>query len=147
MTLSNLGNVLEELGRYDEAQALQLRSLTIREAKLGPEHPDLIWTLMGLSGVHQASGHPELAVPLLERALEIGAGAESDPMLIAGVKFELAQAIDATGGDLARARALTEQALGPYRAAKGREGDLTELETFLAELSAGVAAGKPKPAP
>jgi tetratricopeptide (TPR) repeat protein len=134
MTLSNLGNVLEDVGRLDEALALQLRALEIRETKLGPDHPDLIWTLAGLSGVHQASGHPELAIPLLERALEIAGASEFDPVMVAGVKFELAQAIDASGGDHARALSLTREAVVPYRSAKGRTDDLASIEAFLAEL-------------
>ena len=134
MTLSNLGNVFEQEGRFDEALALQERALRIRETKLGPDHPDLIWTLAGLSGVHQASGHPDLALPLLERALKIATANEFDPVMVAGVKFELAQAIDATGGDHDRALALTREAVVPYRTAKGREEDLASIEAFLAEL-------------
>lgn len=137
MTLSNLGNVLEQEGRLDEALAMQQRALRIRETKLGPNHPDLIWTLAGLSGVHQTSGHPELALPHLERALEIANASEFDPVMVAGVKFELAQAIDATGGDHARALSLTQEAVVPYRTAKGREEDLASIEAFLTELQAG----------
>jgi len=134
MTLSNLGNVFEGLERFDEALAAQQRALEIREAKLGPEHPDLIWTLAGLSGVHQASGNPRLAVPLLERALSIAEKNDPDPTLVAGVKFELAQALDATHGDQARALALGEAALAVYRTTKGREEDLANIEAFVTDL-------------
>ncbi len=134
MTLSNLGNVFEGLERFDEALAAQQRALKIREAKLGPEHPDLIWTLAGLSGVHQASGEPRLAVPLLERALLIAEKNDPDPTLVAGVKFELAQALDATDGDRARALALGEDALAVYRTTKGREDDLANIEAFVTDL-------------
>ncbi|MCR9164611.1 MAG: tetratricopeptide repeat protein [Nannocystaceae bacterium] len=134
MTLTNLGNVLEDVGRLDEALALQQRALRIRETKLGPDHPDLIWTLAGLAGVHQSSGNPALAIPLLERGLKIAGASEFDPVMVAGLKFELAQAIDATGGDRDRALALTREAVVPYRTAKGREEDLASIEAFLSEL-------------
>ncbi|MGH1340214.1 MAG: tetratricopeptide repeat protein [Nannocystales bacterium] len=134
LTLSNLGNVFEDLERFDEALAVHQRALEIRETKLGPEHPDLIWTLAGLSGVHQASGNPSLALPLLERALGISAKNDTNPMLVAGVKFELAQALDATDGDKSRALALGEESLAVYRTLKGRESDLANIEAFVTDL-------------
>ncbi|MBV1862559.1 MAG: serine/threonine-protein kinase [Nannocystaceae bacterium] len=134
MTLSNLGNVFESLERFDEALASQQRALKIREAKLGPQHPDLIWTLAGLSGVYQASGKPALAVPVLERALKIAEQNDPHPTLIAGVKFDLAQALDATDGDRARALALGQEALVFYRTTEGREDDLANIEAFVTGL-------------
>lgn len=135
MTLSNLGNVYEGLERFDDALACQQRALKIREAKLGPEHPDLIWTLAGLSGAHQAAGRPALAIPLLERALEIADKGDADPTLVAGVKFELAQALDATGGDQARALTLGQDALAVYKTTKGREEDLANIQAFVTDLA------------
>jgi len=135
MTLSNLGNVLEEQGKFDEALALHQRALKIRETKLGKDHPDLVWTLAGLSGVYQASDRPSLAVPFLERALDIAQADTLDPVLVAGVKFELAQALHATGADEARCLPLARDALATYRAAsKGREEDLANIEAFVADL-------------
>lgn len=134
MTLSNLGNVLEDLGDHEGALAAQRRSLKIREDKLGPDHPDLIWTLLGLSGVHQARGEQDLAIPLLQRGLEIAAKNDTNPLLVAGVKFELAQALVGTGGDKARARTLGQEALATYHAEQGRPEDISSIETFLAEL-------------
>lgn len=134
MTLSNLGNVFEDLERFDEALAAQRRALEIREAKLGPDHPDLIWTLSGLGGVYQASGKPALAVPELERALKIAEKNDPDPTLVAGVKFDLAQALEATGGDRSRALALGRDALEVYRTTKGREDDLASIEAFVTDL-------------
>lgn len=134
MTLSNLGNVYEGLERFDDALASQQRALKIREAKLGPDHPDLIWTLAGLSGAHQAAGNPALALPLLERALDIAEKSDADPTLVAGVKFELAQALDATGGDRTRALTLGQDALAVYQTTKGREDDLANIQAFVTDL-------------
>ncbi len=135
MTLTNLGNKLARLGRYEEALAMQYRALQLREAKLGPEHPHLIWTLVGLASCHQGSKEPALAVPHLERALEIGEVSQVDPLLVAGVKFELAQALHATGADRSRVLKLTREAVVVFRDAGRREKDLANIEAFLETLT------------
>ncbi|UAA38412.1 tetratricopeptide repeat protein [Paraneptunicella aestuarii] len=58
-------------GSYLHALPLYERALVIREAVLGPEHPDVATTLNNLGGLHRAMGAYEKALPLYERALVI----------------------------------------------------------------------------
>ena len=54
--LRTLGRVLQERGRYDEADATLQRALTMQEQMLGPEHEDVSFTLtqMGQSRSEEA---------------------------------------------------------------------------------------------
>ena len=55
-TLSNLGNVYEDEGKYADAEALHKRALAIREKVLGAEHPDVAGSLTNLAIVHGSQG-------------------------------------------------------------------------------------------
>jgi tetratricopeptide (TPR) repeat protein len=70
--LKDLGRVLYERGRYDEADATLQRALTMQEQLLGPEHEDVSETLtqMGASCIKQ--GNLRRAKGLLKRAVAIG---------------------------------------------------------------------------
>ena len=69
--LRDLGGVLYERGRYDEADATLQRALTMQEQLLGPEHKDVSDTLtqMGESCIKQ--GNFRRAKGLLKRAVAI----------------------------------------------------------------------------
>jgi tetratricopeptide (TPR) repeat protein len=72
LALRDLGRVLYERGRYDEADATLQRALTMQEQLLGPEHEDVSLTLtqMGESCINQ--GNFRRAKGLLKRAVAIG---------------------------------------------------------------------------
>ena len=54
--LKNLVRVYSALGRYAEAESLFLRSLSIKERVLGPEHPDVAKSLNNLARLHYILG-------------------------------------------------------------------------------------------
>ena len=58
-------------GRYEKAEPLYQRALEIREAQLGPEHPDVATSLNNLAELYRLQGRYEEAEPLYQRALGI----------------------------------------------------------------------------
>jgi tetratricopeptide (TPR) repeat protein len=70
--LRDLGRVLQERGRYDEADATLQRALTMQEQLLGPEHEDVSVTLTEMGGSCIAQGNFRRAKGLLKRAVAIG---------------------------------------------------------------------------
>ncbi|HUB78887.1 MAG TPA: serine/threonine-protein kinase [Bryobacteraceae bacterium] len=54
---SNLGNVLMERGKLDEAETVLRGVLSGREQVLGPKHPQVLTSLQRLSAVLRAEGH------------------------------------------------------------------------------------------
>ena len=58
-------------GRYAEAEPLFQRALTIREQALGPDHPDVAWSLNSLAELYRAQGRYAEAEPLFQQALAI----------------------------------------------------------------------------
>ncbi len=64
-TLNNLARLYRAQGRYDEAEPLYQRSLTINEKALGPEHPHTAGILNNLAGLYQTQGRNEEAERLL----------------------------------------------------------------------------------
>lgn len=69
------------MGALAEAEAAYSRSVTIRSAALGAEHPDLSLSLLGLGRVALARGEQAAAVTRLEAALKnmSGEGVVVDP--------------------------------------------------------------------
>src|SRR5262245_2253737 len=58
-------------GKYAEAEQLYKSSLTIREATLGPDHPEVGTTLNNLAALYRAQGRYAEAEPLYQRSLTI----------------------------------------------------------------------------
>tara|TARA_R110002074_G_scaffold153908_3_gene309266 strand:+ start:4612 stop:7293 length:2682 start_codon:yes stop_codon:yes gene_type:complete len=71
-TLHALAMVLDYRGRPAEALPLEQRSLEIREAVLGGQHPHVALSLTTLARIHLSLGDAEQAAPLAARAAEIG---------------------------------------------------------------------------
>ena len=69
--LSAAGIYLSSQGRSAEALPLQQRALRIREAALGPDHPDVATDLNNVGGVLSDLGRSAEALPLQQRALRI----------------------------------------------------------------------------
>ncbi|MCY1057714.1 serine/threonine-protein kinase [Nannocystis sp. SCPEA4] len=117
---SRLAAVVDVVGAYDEAAGLHSRALAVREAALGPSHPDVVRSLVGLAAARQALGELDAAAGLYERALAVQErlfGAEHpDVALIlhnlAGVRYG-AGALDEAVPLYERALAIQERALGP----------------------------------
>jgi tetratricopeptide (TPR) repeat protein len=69
--LGNVGIALEELQRYDEAEAAYRESLSLTENTLGARHPQAAIAVGNLAGLAQVRGEFERAHSLFARALAI----------------------------------------------------------------------------
>src|SRR5262249_24887997 len=70
-TFMQKGAAYFAMGRYMDAEPLVHRSLKIREARLGKEHPDVAPGLHNLATLYQANGRYRDAEPLFQRCLRI----------------------------------------------------------------------------
>jgi Tetratricopeptide repeat len=60
--ISNLGSVFQDLGDLEGARHLHERALAIREARLGPDHPDTATTQRSLTNLrHELAAQDQLA--------------------------------------------------------------------------------------
>ena len=62
---------LYQTGHYAEAEPLLKRSLDIREAQLGPDHPDTAQSLNNLAALYELIGRYDDAEALFQRSLDI----------------------------------------------------------------------------
>jgi CHAT domain-containing protein/tetratricopeptide (TPR) repeat protein len=62
---------MADLGELHAAESLDRRALAIREELLGPEHPDVAFSLNNLGYLKWELGNYEAARPLMERAIAI----------------------------------------------------------------------------
>jgi tetratricopeptide (TPR) repeat protein len=70
-SINNLASLYYDSGRDEEAIPLYREVIAIREAELGPEHPEVAVSLNNLASVYVASGKYAEAEPLYRRSLEI----------------------------------------------------------------------------
>jgi tetratricopeptide (TPR) repeat protein len=110
----NLALLLLETGDTGETGTARSRAehaVAIFDKVLGPTNPDLAMALEALATAELRSKRPERAVAALERAVAIRAGAAGTaPSDLAATRFDLAKAIIAAHGSVARARQLAEDA-------------------------------------
>jgi tetratricopeptide (TPR) repeat protein len=117
---SYLGSHLDQIADYDSARRAYERALTIGEAALGPDHPNVASDLNNLGDVLRSLGRLEAARTQFERALEIWKASygDSDPKcalahnslgLVLGDLGEL----EASRVHFERALAIKEAAFGP----------------------------------
>ena len=110
----------QDQGKYEQAEPLFQRALTIGEKALGPEHPDVATGLNNLAALYHTQGKYEQAEPLLQRSLTIlekALGPEHPDVAIslnnlaalyrAQGKYEQAEPL------YQRALTISEKALGP----------------------------------
>ena len=69
--LNSLASLHKSQGELELAVGLYERSLAIREAQLGPEHPTIAASLNNIANTRSALGQGEEAVALLERACSL----------------------------------------------------------------------------
>lgn len=107
-------------GDHSGAEALARRALDMREAALGPDHPDVAAALVALGNVYRMQNRASEAAPFYRRALAIqerALGAESAalvPALESLAFVEIAQRRYAEAEPLyRRALAIREKATGP----------------------------------
>jgi serine/threonine protein kinase/Tfp pilus assembly protein PilF len=134
-TLNNLGDLLRQEGKLDEADALLTEAVSMGESTLPKGHPDQAAYLSSLALVKQVRGDLPAAAALLERSVAIGRGSEERAALsdldvslrnLAGVLVDLGQ--HARGLELAReALALGQKRLGVGGGGGGGGGENPEL--------------------
>ena len=71
MSLNNLANIFNYLGRYADAEPLYKRSLGIREKALGPNHLDVAASLNDLANLYAHQSRYADAEPMYKRSLAI----------------------------------------------------------------------------
>ena len=119
--LHNAGHYLWQLAEHDQARLLHERALAIREADLGPDHPDVASSLSSLARVLGDLSDLHTAHALLERALAIRQVQRGpDHPDTARSLTNLARLIHSQG-DLKTARRLLEQALAIFEANLGAD--------------------------
>jgi CHAT domain-containing protein/tetratricopeptide (TPR) repeat protein len=103
--------------RAPETRAFAERAVAIKETHLGPEHPDVAFSLTTLGIVVRLLGEYPAATSLFDRALTIQERAlgPRHPLVARSLTAAATLAIDT--GDLARAQALNERALAIREAA------------------------------
>ena len=69
--LNCLAEQLEAEGKYEEAELLYRRALTITELAFGPDHLETANSLSRLAVLFRATGNPAAAEPLYRRACSI----------------------------------------------------------------------------
>jgi len=72
IVLSNLGELYRQQRKWKEAEELHKQAISDKENELGPEHPDLVTSLNNLAIVYRETNRLDEALPLLERARDIG---------------------------------------------------------------------------
>jgi tetratricopeptide (TPR) repeat protein len=70
-TFNNLGNALDDLGRFDEAIAALKQCLSLTSELYGDQHPRVSSALVNLAIAHQNAGDDRRAVELIEQAIAI----------------------------------------------------------------------------
>jgi tetratricopeptide (TPR) repeat protein len=131
--VSNWGEVLNSLGRYEEARDTFQRAIAVEERGYGKDSTNLAYPLQGLGICHLGRHEPAAAIAPLERALRIREARESDRALIAETCFALARALRETGRDQARERTLAERARDIYARQPEHRAELTEVERWMAQ--------------
>ncbi len=129
-TVYNTGDVYLASGQPQKAAAQYRTALRAWEGAMGPQHPAVALALTALGRATLAQKQPAAALPLLERALTIGARGNSDPVDVAVTQLALARALPSSAR--ARARTLAEKARATMAVAPGRTADVHEIDGWLA---------------
>jgi tetratricopeptide (TPR) repeat protein len=135
--LNNLAATYMFGGSDEKARDVYRELLGRTERVLGPEHPQMTPCLLGLATVEATLGHPDVAVPLLRRALEIATDRNDRPERVGSVQFHLAQVLWDTGSAPAEALEIARGARLSYAAAAEGGWDVgdrdDEIRKWLAE--------------
>jgi tetratricopeptide (TPR) repeat protein len=132
--LESAASYLHGRARYTDARPLFEHALAIREAHLGPDHPDTARSLSGLANVLHDQGDLDGAHPLFERTLAIREARLGPDHPHTAWSLDGLAAVLAAQGDLDGARRLHERALAI------REARLGPDHSHTAESLDGLAA-------
>ena len=84
-----VGFILRQLNRGDEAVAAMRKALAARQASHGPEHPSVVEAMVYLGDTLSWRGKPGDGVPLLERAVTVGEKIKTPYPDVAAALFDL----------------------------------------------------------
>lgn len=119
-TLSNYAEVLNDLGRHDEALGHALDASTLLDRLFDEDHPYKAFAANSLGEARLGKGEIDDAIPSLQRAIRIFENTDVDDMGLADARFALARAL--WESDNPRARELISQAREDYASA-GKRAD------------------------
>ena len=139
--VTNRAEMLNDLGRFAEAEPLARQALAGFTKSLGEEEGVFAsFPLLELGRALLEQGQPSAALPYLERCYRIRTSVNQDDYNISNAAFRLAQVLSQVGQN-ARAAALAEEAERRYHAAHA-DAMAAEAGRFLRRL---VASGSPAP--
>src|SRR5215471_2071008 len=148
---NNLGNVYQAEHKYEQAETLLKQALASAEARVGPAHPDLNFTLASLGRLYAATGRYANAEAQYQRALTILESAPSNFDTRTAILLHSLSAIYEKAGRKSDADATLAQAatiarrylsrnvemasiLEDYSESLKNHGQSTEAEQVLAEV-------------
>jgi tetratricopeptide (TPR) repeat protein len=138
--LGTLGHTLIDLGRADEGRRLAQRAYDMEQTQVTPDGVDTGSLLLTLGRDDLRRGNASEARPKLERALSNLERHKQERYDLASTRFALAKSLEATGGDMSRARLLATQARDGFAAAvDGDRQELAEVELWLHSHAGPVA--------
>jgi CHAT domain-containing protein/tetratricopeptide (TPR) repeat protein len=118
--------LLNGRGTHDQTLALATRTLQIKEAHLGAQHPELVSSLLNLGDVLAGAAEFQQAIAVTERAValrEASAPRES---------FDVAEALDHLGGVLSAARRHDDALKALERSLRLKEKVLDGMDVAIA---------------
>ncbi len=128
---NSLGDLALAIGRPDRALEHYRQALAIREKNVGPDNATLSYDLVGVARAYVRMKNPSVAVGYYERALTLRERADN-PLELAAVRFELAQALDSAHRDRERSLELARQARETYARAKEKgRAEVARIDAWL----------------
>ncbi len=119
--LRQRASVLNQLGRYRDAQSMLLDAITMHEAVIGTTGARLADLENDLSVSLNDSGDPRAALPHAERSLALTDQSRNSPLDRALVLLNIASTFE-NAGDYARAETLADESVALFRANAPRLG-------------------------
>jgi tetratricopeptide (TPR) repeat protein len=143
ITLNDLGVLLYQSGRYDEAMSMYQQALPIEREVFGPEHPEVATVINNIGRAALMSGHIDDAEPLLRQALLMTEKFEGDTHDDLVSPLNSLAMIDAYRGHLDAASREIQRADSIARLPN--QGELLD-QVLLNEADIALANGDPKKA-
>jgi tetratricopeptide (TPR) repeat protein len=132
--LFSRGADLLDAGRLEEAGVCPDRALAIRAEALGPEHPDVATSLLGLALLDLREGRPDEALPLAERAVAIREGAFGRGGVGVAAALDVTARAREARGEWTGAAAIRRRSLDVNEASIRRDFAVLSSEQRLARL-------------
>lgn len=114
-TLEWLGAMVQEQGRYEQAEPLLRRALALKEKQLGHEHLDIVETLNRLASLYKLQGRRDEADTIIRHAFDIAkrhAGIDHPSIAVSYLNLAEMYPVDAEAM-VSRAIEIWEKSLGP----------------------------------